>query len=259
MTEFGLSELYEVVIKATYPIEVNGKTFEPGETLAAFDRIQIANFQEIKKSVSAHGGWDDRGFVFWDSTKEVRVEFAQGIFSKTQLALLTAARLVEESQSQLPIVKRESLESNENGVITLSQPCVDPIYVYNAGTYDKLSFTKLTSKTLQISTPFTEVVVDYRYIYTNSTHTLIVGQPLTTGFLVLEGKTRVKDDITGQTHTGILQIPRLKLLSDLSMRLGKNATPVVGHLSATALPKGERRDTSVMNLVLLDDDIDSDM
>ena len=50
-TEFGLKELYEVVIRATYPIEVSGRIIEPGEAIAAFDRIQIANIQEIKNSV----------------------------------------------------------------------------------------------------------------------------------------------------------------------------------------------------------------
>jgi hypothetical protein len=38
-TEFGLKELYEVIIRAAYPIEVSGKTLEPGEIIAAFDKI----------------------------------------------------------------------------------------------------------------------------------------------------------------------------------------------------------------------------
>jgi hypothetical protein len=42
-TEFGLKELYEVIIRTTYPIEVSGKTIEAGETIAVFDKIQIAN------------------------------------------------------------------------------------------------------------------------------------------------------------------------------------------------------------------------
>nr|DAP41040.1 MAG TPA: hypothetical protein [Caudoviricetes sp.] len=33
----------------------------------------------------------------------------------------------------------------------------------------------------------------------------------------LEGRTRLKDDNTGETVTGILTIPRLKLKSGLSM------------------------------------------
>ena len=82
MTEFGLKELYEVIIRTTYPIEISGKTLETGEIIAAFDKIQIANIQEVKSSVAARGGWDNRGLVYWDSTREVRINLVQGIFSK---------------------------------------------------------------------------------------------------------------------------------------------------------------------------------
>jgi len=42
--EFGLKELYDVTIKTTSNIEMNGKILETGETLVAFDKIQISNF-----------------------------------------------------------------------------------------------------------------------------------------------------------------------------------------------------------------------
>ena len=45
-SEYSLKELYDVVIKATYPLEINGKTILENETIAAFDKIQVANFKE---------------------------------------------------------------------------------------------------------------------------------------------------------------------------------------------------------------------
>jgi hypothetical protein len=42
--ELGFKELYEVSLKTTFSIEVNGVQIEPGETVAFFDKIQIANF-----------------------------------------------------------------------------------------------------------------------------------------------------------------------------------------------------------------------
>jgi hypothetical protein len=38
-TEFGLKELYDLTLKATYPIEMQGRKFEPGEVIARFDKI----------------------------------------------------------------------------------------------------------------------------------------------------------------------------------------------------------------------------
>lgn len=75
MNDFNFKELYEVSLKATYPIEVGGKKIEVGETIASFDRIQIANLQEIKQSTAARGGFDNRGHVFWETTKEVKINF----------------------------------------------------------------------------------------------------------------------------------------------------------------------------------------
>ena len=48
-------------------------------------------------------------------------------------------------------------------------------------------------------------------------------------------------------------------MSDLSMRLGRDAAPLVGRLDATAIPIGDRSNKEVMSLLFLDDDIDSDM
>lgn len=259
MDEFGLKELYEVTIRTTYPIEVSGRTLASGEVIAAFDKIQIANIQEVKNSVAARGGWDNRGLVYWDSTREVRISFTQGIFSKSQLTLMTAAKLVQSVNEPIILTKRECVESDEDKVITLANEAVSPIFVYEVSTGEKLTYTVVDSKHLAINTAFTDCIVDYSYQYIKKFKQLIIGQALTTGFLTFTGKTRVKDDITGQTHTGIFYVPKLKLTSDLSMRLGENAQPQIGRFDALAIPTGDRRNTEVMRLTLLEDDIDSDM
>lgn len=260
MTEFGFKELYEVVIRTTYPIEVSGKTLEAGEAVAVFDKVQVANFQEVKQSVQARGGWDNRGLVFWDTTREVRLVLTQGIFSKEQFALMTAANLIKSSEDQiLTLSTRVQKESDENGIIELDNAALSPIFIYKISTGEKVAYTVIDETHLQIEAPYVDCIIDYAYQYTNPHQTLVVGQALISGFLTLEGKTRVKDDITGQTHTGIIYIPRLKLMSDLSMRLGENAQPIVGRLDATALPTGDRKNTEVMRVIFLEDDIDSDM
>ena len=48
-------------------------------------------------------------------------------------------------------------------------------------------------------------------------------------------------------------------MSDLSMRLGENATPMVGEIRAKLFPDGERTDSRVIEMYFLNDDIDSDM
>ena len=120
----GLSfkELYEVSLKTTYPIEIGQKLVEEGEIIAKFDKIQIANFSEIKNRATANGGYDARSLVFWEETKELQLSFVQGVFSKSQYALMNNAALFQgQPKEDLLIDKREYLESNESG--EFSQSC----------------------------------------------------------------------------------------------------------------------------------------
>ena len=106
---------------------------------------------------------------------------------------------------------------------------------------------------------YTDVIMRYRYNYTNGATVAKIGQQFTQGFLELEGKTRVKDDTSGLVTTGIIKIPKLKLMSGLSMRLGTQANPVVGNFNAEGVPTDSRRNSYVMEMYFLNNDIDSDM
>ena len=260
MQEIGFKELYEVSLKTTYLIEVSGKTIEPGETIALFDNIQIANFQEIKNLSSASGGYDGRSLIIWDETKELRLNLVQGIFSKQQLALMSNAKLIDNpNETAILIHKIERIETNENCEAEMRHLPIGKFFVYDANSGEKLINFVQEGKILKGDQPFQDIVVDYSYNYTGASTTLRIGESLTQGYLSLQGKMRVKDDITGQVKTGIVMIPRLKLMSDLSIRLGSNAVPQVGRLDAIALPVGAKGNKKVMEIIFLDDDIDSDM
>ena len=258
--ELSFKELYEVSIKATLPIEVSGTKIEAGETIASFDKIQIANFQEIKSIASANGGWGNRAHIFWETTKEVKISFSQGIFSKIQLALMTNAQLINNEGKQIiPINKREEFESDEHGKITIGRTLQQPVFVYDKATGKKITDWTSTTDSILLNEAYKSVIVDYWYDYDNGCQTMTIGRPLTQGYLSLIGKMRVKDDITGKVKTGIIKIPKLRLMSDLSMRVGSDAIPQVGRLDAVAVPEGGRGQSKVMEIIFLNDDIDADM
>lgn len=258
--ELNFKELYEVSLKSTLPIEVSGTKIEAGETIASFDRIQIANFQEIKSVTSANGGWDNRAHIFWETTKEVKINFSQGIFSKIQLALMTNAQLINnEGEQIIPINKREEFESDEHGKVVIGRTLHGPVFVYDKATGKKITGWTSTTDSILLNEAYKSVIVDYWYDYDNGCQIMTVGRPLTQGCLSLVGKMRVKDDITGKVRTGIIKIPKLRLMSDLSMRVGSDAIPQVGRLDAVAVPEGGRGQSKVMEIIFLNDDIDADM
>lgn len=258
--EFGMRELYSVVFKATYPIEIGGITYASGEVIAAFDKIMLSNFQEISKMVAAEGGLENRIRVIWTTTKGLNLSFTQGIFSAKQFALMTNNKLCKLEKNEINVAQRECIESNEKGIITLSKPPVSNwIFIYDEETQEKITGARIVSDTeIDISLPFKDVIVDYEYLYEDEVKVLTVGQEVLNGFISCEGRTKVKDDITGQVKTGILKIPKLKLTSDLSITLGENAQPVVGSFSGLGLPVGPAYRGKAMEIYFLNEDLDSD-
>ena len=258
--DIGFKELYEVSLKSTLSIEVGGNSIEPGETIAFFDKIQIANFQEIKSSATASGGWDNRTHIYWETTKEIRINFTQGVFSKMQLALMSNSSLINNNGEQIILVnKREEKESDGAGKIEFGNALHEPIFVYDKETGKKITGWTYSNNRILLNQAYKSVIVDYHYKYDNGCVTMTVGKPLTQGYLSLVGKMRVKDDTTGKVVTGIIKIPKLRLMSDLSIRVGSDAIPQVGRLDAVAVPEGARGQSKIMEIIFLNDDIDADM
>ena len=259
--EFGMQELYFVQLKSTYPIEIKGIEFAAGEVIAAFDSIQIANFKDIHKEIAAQGGYQNKKLVIWNRTEGVDLIFTQGVFSKVQFNLMNNMRAISlEDTQRIRIAQRDELETDDEGKITLTHTPIDSwIFVYNKETGEKLTgLSMIDEKTLQTSLVYKDVVVDYEYGYDNGIDVSFIGEDIFEGYVTLEGRTRIKDDITGETHTAIIYIPKLKITSDFNLTLGQNAQPIVGKFTATALSVGGAKHSKALEIYFLDEDIDRD-
>lgn len=255
----SFKSLEKVHLKTTYDIEANGRTFSAGETIALFDKIQVSGLREFREYVAARGGFDNRAHVFWEKTQAVTLTFSQGVFSSTQFGILNNAKIIKvEEEEPVLITKVEELESDEVGNIKTTYYAEDQIFVYDKSTGLKLHWWRV-GDFLKINEAYTDVIVYYRYNYMGGASIARIGERFTGGFLELEGRTRVKDDTSGLVTTGIIRIPKLKLMSGLSIRMGAQANPVVGNFTAEGIPVGSRHDSYVVEFDFLNNDIDSDM
>ena len=259
--EFGMQELYFVQLKSTSLIEINGREIAAGEVIAAFDKIQIANFKDIHRDIAAQGGYQNRQLTIWNRTEGVDLIFTQGIFSKTQLSLMNNSRLLSIGKNQLiRISQRDELETNSEGVVTLThEPINSWIFIYDKETGEKLTnLSRISKKEIQTPLVYKDVIVDYEYGYDNGANVNLIGEDIFDGYVSLEGRSRIKDDVTGKTHTAIIYIPKLKITSDFNLTLGQNAQPVVGKFSAVALATGDRKQSKALEIYYLEDDLDKD-
>ena len=262
--EFGIKELYSVKIKATSNIEIGNHSFEPGENIVVFDKIQIGNIEEIRKTVTAHGGYDDRDLVWWDTTKSVSVKFLQGIVDKMQFSLMSNSKIFSVNET-VPILlsAREVVESDGEGKIELKdREVIRGVFIYKVETGERLNYQRISNNVYKIDDSFTDVVVDYSYTYLNGADKNVIGQiaaDRSNATMWFEGRTKVKDDITGTVKTGIFVIPRFRIVSHLLLTLGENANPMVHSFTGMGVPYGERGDSRVMEIFYLNDDIDADI
>lgn len=81
------------------------------------------------------------------------------------------------------------------------------------------------------------------------------------GFLNLTGKITTKDYLTGEPKTAVIELPKIKIQSNLSMKLGSAyGSPVVSDFFFTGYPKEGRRaeDESIFNITFLNSELTGD-
>lgn len=259
MDLFSFKELYDCYLKTTYLIETDGRTFEEGETIAKFDKIQIAGLQELTERITANGGFDNRPHVFWETTRAIDLAFSQGVFSKHHFALISNSKIISINKGDTILIsKTEEKESNESGVFYLEELPVGKFFVYDKENGEKIKYSQ-NEKEITIDTPYLNVIIIYNYNYTGGASQVSIGRRYISGYLSFEGKTRLKDDKNGQVTTGLVKIPKLKLMSDLSIRLGTQANPIIANFMAQGIPTGVKGNSYVTEFLFLNNDVDSDL
>ena len=265
--QFSFKDFTDVRLRAIETLQIGDRRIDVGETIAKFDRIQIAGLGDVREVVRARGGFGNRTHVVWDTLKEQKLQFAQGVFSKTHFALLTNTKLVNIVQDEVITVPiTEELESDIYYSVYLKEipyPRNTPsaIFVYDKATGEKVAFSQMrqTPKQISIGTQYQTVIVDYQYAYTGGGSLYQFGVNLYNHFVSLEGFTNMKDDRTGAIVTGLFKVPKLKLLNNLDLHLGAQANPVVASFGGICIPEGERYNSYCSELYILKDDVKSDM
>lgn len=259
MEYFGIKDLYDVRIKCIRPMTIRGKEYKAGQVIFRFNKIQIGDMKETKARVSARGGKKNTRLISWEDTKEVYFSATEGVLTKMSLAILSNSKLADKIDGTTETISTsQELESNASGVITLKYPPVGDLYIYNENGEEITDYT-VSGNAVNIGSPFTEVVVDYQFEYEDKSSTLTVGNRMINGYVCLEGKTRYTDDMDGKAKTCLITFPHVRLLSELSVKLGKDmGIPNTYFFNFSGEPVTENGETFVCKMKYLDTDLDSD-
>ena len=269
MTEqyFGIKELYEVVLKANTPMNFGSRKVEVGEPILYFEKVNMAMLNEQSRPIIARGGWGNMPHVIWEDRSEMTFSLSEGVMSSVGMGILMSATMMKKPKDgNLYLQKREGPFSLYNGKYTLEKaPSLEKkmfCFEYDRNTIQKKVNFTIDGKVLNIENgdESKEYLVDYYFQYGKEALIYLIEKERFNGTFLLEGKFYTKDENDGLNSTNILTMPKVRVVSDINLRLGERADPTVSVFNIIAMPdRAEDSDNLLMKIVRLDEDIDADI
>ena len=289
---FGHKELYEVVLRAKNPMKFGDRYIEAEEPVLYFNNVNMSLLTEQNRPIFARGGWSNMPRVIWDDRQEVQFQMVEGVMSSVGMSILMSANVITGGGKDKPLyinMKEGPLSVNLNDQ---DIPYID--VQHNPVPYDiKKTFIfdyereaiqqKIYGKRVEgivdgfgnpvyrielyqdknLSIPAEnnrKYVVDYYYEYEDKALIYSVQKERFNGLFTLEAKFYSKDENEGQNYTNILYMPKVRIVSNINLRLGERADPTVSTFNIIGLPEnvGDYKNL-IMDITRLGEDIDADI
>lgn len=291
---YGIKEMYDVHIRACAPMDFYGKSYEINETLLDFQKIEISQISSLERTVLSQGGYNNNPQIFWDTQKETEFKVSNGVLSPKGLSLLSNSKVdFNETKSVQMNETLQVIEVDDKGYVDLKfipnccdslaaqyNPNNEPypmgrrpelplkplppsqikwIFVYDCDSGEKITNFYIYGNRIILSKEYRKVYIDYTFDYNLQSRTLNLGARQFTTFLKLDGKMSMKSEETGEVFTVLIEIPRIKINSNLSMSLGKTCeNSYVSDFFLSAYPQivGNKKDKeSTAKMTFLDSEL----
>ena len=289
---FGHKELYEVALKAKVPMKFGNRYIEEGEPVLYFENVNMSTLTERNSAIFARGGWANQPRVTWEDRSEVVFQMTEGVMSSVGMGILLSANVTSPEQEQpIAVNKREGPyeiieltidNKKEQGFYIQHKPIMYPKKKVFIMEYSrKAAQQKVYGKLIERDTPFgikyfisvyqdkdltipvdinKEYVVDYYYEYGDEALIYTIQKERFNGLFTLEAKFYSKDENEGINYTNILYMPKVRVVSNINLRLGERADPTVSTFNIIGLPEnvGSSKDL-IVEMTRLSQDIDTDV
>lgn len=285
---FGTKELYEVVLKAKLPMVFGSRRLEAGEPVLYFENISLAMLREQRSPIIARGGWSNMPRVIWEDSSEIQFTLSEGVMSSISMAILLSSTMLEiVPQDKILVPKREGPYRPDLGdnIIKLehwpSEKKKTFIYeyardvaqkkIYGKRAYDTEKYNNYLEapprlalfENKECDTPVNgtkEYIIDYYYEYIDEAIIYLIQKERFNGLFTLEGKFYSKDENEGMDYTNLIYMPKVRVVSNIDLRLGERANPTVATFNIIGLPeKTEESNNMIVKITRLNQDIDEEL
>ena len=277
---FGVKELYEVVLKAKVPMQFGSRRLEEGEPVLYFENVSISMLSERNSPIMARGGWSNMPRVIWEDRSEVTFSLTEGVMSSISMGILLSANMTEKQKGiSIAVPMREGpfeLDS-DNSFVLNHMPILPPrkkvfIYEYERDVGQKKVYGDIIQNIHNIAgeeVPRIRVreadatkryMVDYYYEYKDEALIYLIQKERFNGLFTLEGKFYSKDENDGLNYTNLIYMPKVRVVSDINLRLGERADPTTSVFNIVGMPeKTDDSNNLILRITRLNQDIDADI
>ena len=286
---FGVKELYEVVLRAKVPMQFGSRYIEEDEPVLYFENISMAALNQRTKPILARGGWANVPRVVWEDRDAVEFSLSEGIMSSTSMSILLSSEVTTRKENEpLYIHKKEGPTSLINGRLFLQHwPVTNDkkktfIFEYSRDAVQKKVYGKRIEglkdpldesverpcievyEDRELQTPADinkQYITDYYYEFKDEALVYTIQKERFNGLFTLEGKFYSKDENDGINYTNLIYMPKVRVVSDINLRLGERADPTMSVFSIIGMPEnaGGNKKNLILEITRLGKDIDGDI
>ncbi len=277
---FGVKELYEVVLKAKTPMQFGARRLEEGEPVLYFENVSVSMLSERSRPIMARGGWSNMPRVIWEDRSEVVFSLTEGIMSSISMSILLSANMTEKQEgTSILVPKREGpFELDEEDCFVLEHMPIFPpikkvfIYEYERDVGQKKVYGEIVETKENIygeqyprirvkeADATKRYMVDYYYEYKDEALIYLIQKERFNGLFTLEGKFYSKDENEGLDYTNLIYMPKVRVVSDVNLRLGERADPTTSVFNIVGMPeKTDESNNLIVKIVRLNQDVDADI
>lgn len=267
LQELGVKDLETVCLKTRERVVFGNRILEPGEPVLYFDNVQIALLSEQVTPVMARGGWGNEPLVIWEDRRETVFSFTNGTLNAVSFNLLLNANMLQANEAEPLFMVEKDLETDEQGNVQLKWlPNLDKkffAFYYDLNNIQKKIEVKPTivDEKLHIISfgneyAYKTILCDYYFNYNKDVILYSMARERFTNLYSLEATFLMKDENDGLLHTGLLRMPKVRVVSNINLRMGERADPSVSTFNVIAIPESKgNRESVVCEVLYLDEDI----
>ena len=271
-------------------MQFGSRRLEEGEPVLYFENISMSVLTEKNQPIMARGGWSNLPRVIWEDRSEVQFTLSEGVMSSISMGILLSAEVGARKQGEpLLVSKREGpYELDDNHRLFLNYWPVSSdqkktfIFEYERDVAQKKVYGKRIHGQMDPFEPEKECpcievykdkelqeladinkkyIVDYYYEYGEEALVYTIQKERFNGLFTLEGKFYSKDENEGMNYTNLLYMPKVRVVSDIHLRLGERADPTMSVFNIIGLPEnvGGDKKSLILEMTRLSTDEDADI